>query len=317
MEKFSIGNNEIKVNYITDLPLINFYLKNKEKMEFYNYEIMEYDPNYPTVIYKDTTNNNLDVGFNRMIIEYPSNMMSEGNILYMGQKYLERQHLEISRVSCHSACVEKDGRAILIVGEAGSGKTSLAINLCMHYGYNLISNDMTLIGNQNNELYVYGGTKFINLRLESVKANMPQLEYIFKNKNTNEWLDKKCVMPKDIGILSTNNYLPIAIVFYVHVDNRINCSLSDGDTWRNNFLIYQNLTSHISNQSSSFVDKNGHNIGFVPSFDSKELYENRIKIIDLINKSSFNLSGSLQECINCINTINIEKGKIKKYGKRK
>ena len=39
MEQFSIGNNEIKVNYISELPLINYYLENKEKMELQCYAI--------------------------------------------------------------------------------------------------------------------------------------------------------------------------------------------------------------------------------------------------------------------------------------
>ncbi|MDD5864867.1 MAG: hypothetical protein PUD07_00020 [bacterium] len=316
MEQFSIGNNEIKVNYISELPLINYYLENKEKMEFYNYSIMQYDANYPTVIYKNSDNIDIQVDSNIMRIECPINIVSESNILYMGQKFLERQNLENSKISCHSACVEKDGKAVLLIGEAGAGKTSLAINLCMQHGYNLISNDMTLIGNNDGMLYAYEGTKFLNLRLESVNNNMPQLKFLFENCKKNEWLYKKCMMPHDIGILEARGSFPIVNVFFIHVGNRMNCELSPGDTWRNNFIIYQNLTSHISNQSSSFVDKKGHNIGYVPSFDTKELYENRIKIIDLINDNSYNLCGNLQDCMNVINNKMMEKETVRKYGKR-
>lgn len=44
----------------------------------------------------------------------------------------------------HASCVAYDGRAVLILGAAGSGKSALALQL-MAYGAALVSDDQTLI----------------------------------------------------------------------------------------------------------------------------------------------------------------------------
>ena len=308
MEKFSIGNDKIKVNFVSDMPLIDYFQKNHSMMEIYDYKIGNIDFNYPIVIYKNgVSNQTILVRDNCMIITYPMENLIPENILFMGTKYLEKQHLKNSMVTCHSACVEKNGKALLIVGESGSGKTSLAINLCLKKGYSLVSNDMSLIGIENDELFVYWGTKFINLRLESVRSNMPELLELFRDKKLDAWLTKIKVMPKDIGIFQSNGIFPINKVIYIHIDSRENLYISKGDTWRNNFLMYQNISSHITNQASSFVDKNGHNIGYVPSFDSYSAYYERTKIIELINERCYNVTGSIDECVNLLSSAEYER----------
>ena len=47
-------------------------------------------------------------------------------------KKVEKQFAEKGMFTCHSAAVEKDGKAILLLGNEGAGKTSLALNLCIN-----------------------------------------------------------------------------------------------------------------------------------------------------------------------------------------
>ena len=308
MEKFCIEVNGAKVRYISDIPLLNYFLSNKKFMEFYNAEIIEdsQDINH-TIIYRDVDNQEpLIVDNNKMIINYPKEKLTESIILYMGFHYLEKQFGEKGMCSCHSACISKNGEATLLIGEAGSGKTSLAVNLCNDYGYSLVSNDMTLIGSEEDEIYVYGGTKFLNLRYLSVESNMPFLKYLFNNESKDSWTNKISVMASDIGIDEEYGTLPIKNILFIHVDNRTEFKLSNGDSWRNNFLLYQNTSSHIRGSAATFIDKRGYPIAYIPPFETKETYDKRIKLLNLINENPnyYYVSGSLNDVINFINKLN-------------
>lgn len=315
MEKFCIDVNGAKVRYVSDIPLLNYFLNNKKFMEFYNAKIIEdnLDINH-TVIYKDVDiQEPLIVDNNKMIINYPKEKLTESIILYMGFHYLEKQFGEKGMCSCHSACISKNGKATLLIGEAGSGKTSLAVNLCNDYGYSLVSNDMTLIGSEKNKIYVYAGTKFLNLRYLSVESNMPFLKYLFNNENNDSWTNKISIMASDIGINEEYETLPIENILFIHVDNRTSLKISNGNSWRNNFLLYQNTSSHIRGSAATFIDKKGYPIAYIPPFETKETYDKRIKLLNLINENPnyYYISGSLNEIINFINKLNNAKNNSK------
>jgi len=297
-----------KVRYVSDKPLLNYFIKNKDFMEFYDAKIIADDETVPYVVeYYDSNDlsNPIVVKDNKMIINYPQNELTESNLLYLGFNFLEKQFGEKGMCSCHSACIEKDGEAILLIGEAGAGKTSIAVNLCQKSGYNLISNDMTLIGSDGENLYACGGTKFINLRLLSVKNNMPSLLYLFGNDNEDQWTNKVSIMARNIGINEQYDITLIRTVLFVHVDDRDKFKVSNGDSWRNNFLLYQNVSSHIRGTAATFVDKRGYPLGYIPSFETAETYEQRRKLINVINNNPNYryVSGALDDVLDYINKI--------------
>lgn len=56
-----------------------------------------------------------------------------------------------------------------------SGKTTLSLDLCDKYNYSLIGNDRNVIGfNSDEELVAFDGTKFVFLRYEPIKRNIPE-----------------------------------------------------------------------------------------------------------------------------------------------
>lgn len=312
MEKFCIEVMNAKVRYVSDKPLLNYFIKNKDFMEFYDAKIIADDETVPYVVeYYDSNDlsNPIVVKDNKMIINYPQNELTESNLLYLGFNFLEKQFGEKGMCSCHSACIEKDGEAILLIGEAGAGKTSIAVNLCQKSGYNLISNDMTLIGSDGENLYACGGTKFINLRLLSVKNNMPSLLYLFGNDNEDQWTNKVSIMARNIGINEQYDITLIRTVLFVHVDDRDKFKVSNGDSWRNNFLLYQNVSSHIRGTAATFVDKRGYPLGYIPSFETVETYEQRRKLINVINNNPNYryVSGALDDVLDYINKISRKK----------
>lgn len=319
METFCLKIQNAMIRYISDIPLKDYYLENQDYLEFFNAQVIPDSKLIThTIIYHNKEEENiLQISNNTMTINYPYENLSKSILLYLGYHFLEKQFGENGLCSCHSACVEKNGKATLLIGEAGAGKTSLAINLCQNYGFSLISNDLTLIGLQDDKLFAFGGTKFLNLRYASVANNMPYLSYLFQNKTKDDWASKISVLAKDINIQENYETIPIENILFVHIDNRwekLECT--SGDTWRNNFLLYQNLSSHIRGNSATFIDKKGHPLAYIPSLDSKQTYDNRKKIIEIINQNPnyYYLNGDLNNALNFINELHnkkLKKGLIK------
>lgn len=317
MESFCIEVLGCKVRYVSDKPLLDYFIKHKDFMEFYDASIIA---NSDDVVYTIEYHDNEDkskkpiiVIDKKMIINYPKNELTESNILYLGVSFLEKQFGEMSVCSCHSACVVKEGEGTLLIGEAGAGKTSLAVNLCQKYGYSLLSNDMTLIGENDGNIYACGGTKFLNLRLLSVQSNMPSLLYLFQNDNQDLWTNKVSVMASSIGIKEEYSIVPIKNILFIHIDARDKFKIANGDSWRNNFLLYQNVSSHIRGTASTFVDKKGYPIGYIPSFETEDTYNRRMKLINVINANPnyHYVSGPLNEVLEYIDSLSKEN-----YGKR-
>lgn len=307
MDVFSLEKENCKIRFVSSLPISDYYEKNKEFLEFFDAKLIrENDESLPTLYYMDDPSESVYYQDGDIFVNYPKDKITPSNILYIGYQLLEREFGKKGLCTCHSSCVEKDGVATLFIGEAGAGKTSAAINLCINDDYSFISNDCSLIGLEDDKLKVFGGTKFIRLRYDSVEQNMPYLAHLFKNGDTG-WTNKLLVLAHDIGMEERYEPVEIKNVIFLHIDNRKDTlQVSPGDNWRNNFLLYQNLSSHIRGHAATAVDYLGHPIGFIPSFDDKETYDKRMRIIDTINglENYYTVSGNLYDTIDFVNGIN-------------
>ena len=307
MEKFCIDSCGAKCVIETDRELKPFFEKSKSYLTFPNLKILV--SNFESVQYflqyRDATFDNKQIycGDKEIVVHYPAEYISDSNIAYIARYLIEKQFAENSMATCHSACVEKGGKAILLLGGAGSGKTSIALNLCFHHGFRLISNDQTLIGIKDGMLCAFGGTKFLNLRYSSVAENLPFLSYLFYGNDVEGWNDKKIVQASDLGISECYGAVEISEIYVLHLDNR-NCNFFEksGDNWGHNFNLYQNLTENIRCANSAIVDCMGHPIGYVPSYDSEELFFKRVQMINLINNNPNYkyLSGCLTDLLSYI-----------------
>ena len=306
MEQFNLKHLGAKVNFITDLPLKEYILKNKAFTEFEGAEVEDgIDENCQYyVIYKNSglENSGVKSGKTKVEISYPISEMDEGSVLYAAAGLFEKQYALKSRFTCHSACVEKDGQATLFLGDAGAGKTSLALRLCLDKGYNLLSNDQTVIGLKNDKLYTFAGTKFINFRYLSVKNNLPDLLYVFDGVDVkDEWSFKKTVHARDIGIGLTNEAI-IKKVYWVHATGARQLKVNTANSFGNNIKPYQNLSSHIRGAATTFHDKKGNQIGFMPSLETMRTDNNKKDVIEKIkNLDDYtSLSGGLNDIIDYI-----------------
>jgi hypothetical protein len=108
----------------------------------------------------------------------------------LNREYLRQQFLEAMAytlldtshvVALHAACVEKDGRGVLLAGDSGAGKSSLAY-ACTRRGWTYISDDATLLALRRPGRTVIGNPQAFRFR-PSVTQLFPEIHATTKSRN--------------------------------------------------------------------------------------------------------------------------------------
>ena len=84
----------------------------------------------------------------------------------------------------HSSCVSKNNIGIIFMGESGCGKTSLAVEMGVN-GYDYMSNELTFISSEIDNVYIYGMPQEINLGAEALdwfEKNYPERFCLLENE---------------------------------------------------------------------------------------------------------------------------------------
>ena len=109
--------------------------------------------------------------------------------------------------SLHSACVMSEGRGVLLCGDAGAGKSSLAF-ACARQGWTLISDDGSSIVRSRTDRTVVGNPSQLRFR-----ANAPKLFPELANRTLVRGLDGELSIE-----LPTRNLSAISTAFQAHID---------------------------------------------------------------------------------------------------
>lgn len=319
MEKIYVESCNGGILFESELPIKDFLKKNGRIIEFPSLKI--YEENFPDCNYslKYINNSNRIFKVNdeltQIYIEYPISELNQYSIIYPGYLLIEKNHYDNNSLTCHSACVEKNGEASLFLGKVGSGKTSVAINLCCNYGYKLVANDKTVLQFQNNKLHALGGTKFLFLRYESIARNLPNLLSLFSNRPTDfnysynekkvdSWQYKVRVLPEEIGINESTCIPEIKNIYFLHVDeNQEKLVVNDGNSLANRLYLNELLSRTIRCMETTFRDKNNIESSYIPSFDCEKYYNFRKELIsymiDTINLEY--ISGNIHDVSKYVN----------------
>ena len=143
---------------------INLYETVKDKIDFIDFpeiNIEKYNNNEKSKYIVEYMNSNeriLQYKENKTIIKYPIEEMADGlTVLFMAYPLLEVNRRKKKNLTCHCAGVSINEKGILILGKEGSGKTTLAIELCRKYNAKLIGNDLCVIDYNNFYTYMQYG----------------------------------------------------------------------------------------------------------------------------------------------------------------
>ncbi len=218
-------------------------------------------------------------------------------ILYVTYPLLEKKRRNNKALTFHGAAVGINNNGILLLGKEGAGKTTLALQLCEKHHAELIGNDLCVLDYQDvNNLYLLGGTKFIHLRYESIKRNIPGFLFYFDGVGTKDnWTCKKKVMPEDLGINTIHSPIKVSKIYIVHIDQNYSFYHTSAYNINNVLYLNENFSRYIKNSCTALiVDKKI--IGYIPSLDTYEDFKNRSILINAMFQSKIEyISGNLNE----------------------
>ncbi|HEP4075737.1 TPA: serine/threonine protein kinase, partial [Streptococcus pyogenes] len=244
------------------------------------------------------------INSNQQLIEYDGN----GNILvygrlkyfkegislyYIGEYLAECLLIEHSdTLLIHAAAVYNplSGHSILLLGDKGAGKTTVAIRLCIEHGYHLIGNDQVIFGSNSGILLTYAGTSFFKIRRTAVLSDnlLFKLFSKFFNRslqfNKASWDDKISIFPKELGIRTCNFSTEISKIYYIKTDKKEKQIYHS--IWSDSLAsLYLNelLGRHISGQVACFQSDNGKYFSTMPLIN----YEKNNRVREQIVKGIF------------------------------
>lgn len=246
--------------------------------------IDDIDETLPIINYMDIPYRSIDISIStdRYLVLFPFEDIYFYDMVYLVLLVFSRELNKRGKYIIHCAAVEKNGECVLIAGEPGAGKTSIALGLCLNYGYKLVSNDRTVIGLSNNKPYVFSGTLETSIRPQMKKLLFPHLKEDFWNK-WGETTDK-------INISNSFKELDIKIGQKGFFKNLILVntypSSEEGETWELNrveksLAVVRILSECIRGARNIMIS----NSQLLPSFDSEELMEIREHTVqDIVSK---------------------------------
>ena len=233
---------------------------------------------------------------NCAIICVPEKELYLPDLIYLIMTMLSKELNKEDKYFIHCAVVEKDNKATLIVGDPGSGKTTLALYMCMEKGYNFVCNDRAVIGIYNEKPYIYCGTLQTHIRIGTIHEYFPQLvSQINEEKLDRPWENKIYINPEfeNLGVNIKHTAFIENILFtstYPVQESETQLILQERDTATLSIMKY--LSEYIRADRNIILST-----GFpFPSFDSQDLAIKRIKMVNkLVDTTAiFNARGNIK-----------------------
>ena len=246
-----------------------------------------------------------DVEHQVMRISGPKSMFSKGRALYYAADYMAEclSAPHTNSLIVHSAAVfsEKTGLSYLILGEKGSGKTTLSLRLCEELGLHLIGNDLVRIGQQDDDLFTFEGSKWFDIRETATRADRYLGKYatLLASGNFNAWNNKTRVLPDDIGITTHSEKARIDKILNIRIDPyQPYLTASSWEGIQRNLILHEKVGRHITGQATPFQDDNGNYLGSLPAINLLETTRVRDNIVmSMINKGITELYGPNSESL--------------------
>ncbi|MGT2721371.1 serine/threonine protein kinase [Streptococcus porcinus] len=216
------------------------------------------------------------------------------SLYYIGEYLAECLLIEASHtLLVHAAALYNPDtkKSIILFGEKGAGKTTVALRLCIEHGYHLIGNDQIIFGLENGELFTYAGTANFNIRRTAILSD-DLLHKLFGSYFSSfpqsariSWDEKISVSAKELGVLTCHSPANVSKIYYIKTDKKQEGTLQQ--IWDDNLaclILNELLGRHISAQVSCFQSDEGNYFSAMPLIRYQQNNLVREKIVKTILK---------------------------------
>lgn len=264
----------------------------------------------PSIIYlpSDTAQFSYNEDTRTILVQGKPEDFHDGQALaYIGFWLTEGERQKDSIFTVHASSLTIEGKGVLIIGDGGSGKTSVALGLIDRYNSELISNDLSIVqyDEESGGVTLHEGSKVVRLRLGSVKARFPNLISFFVDEDQPAWITKVAVKPEELGIKIADGTKSLAGAFTIHLDSNFSEPLTKKrvDNIEVQFELYENLSRIVRGSAISIFGSNKDILGYLPSLESQPTHQNKVNLINYLVKKMgiWHISGgSLDEICKAI-----------------
>ncbi|WP_238141374.1 hypothetical protein [Bacillus cereus] len=233
-------------------------------------------------------------------VKGPLEFFGNGRALYFFLEYMFEcmQAPYTNSLLIHAAAVysKVKDKSYLILGEKGSGKTTVSFRLCDEFGLSLIGNDLVRVGyDENGELFTKEGSRWFDVRETAVKADcyMGKLANMIASESLNSWNNKTKILPEDYAIKTNSNQSKIDGIFNIRINSYQNhFSACKWEGTQRNLILHEKIGRHISGQATPFQDDYGNYLGSLPNINYVKASLVRDSIVNcMINMGITELSG--------------------------
>ena len=121
--------------------------------------------------------------------------MRFNDLVYVVLSMFTNDLVRKSKYLLHSSSLAyDDDKSIILIGDGGAGKTSIAYKLIKDYNYKLISNDHTLLTVKDGSLKSLLGTKEIEMRYGVIRSDFKELEESLPTCDNNDLWKRKVII---------------------------------------------------------------------------------------------------------------------------
>lgn len=184
---------------------------------------------------------------------------------FIRSEILYKKIIEQGFLPLHAACVTKNKKAIIFVGDSGVGKTSAMLPLIEYFGYDLVSSDLAFVSNEGD---VLGTPEKVRICPKTIEQYSPKYDFILQSN------EKQVLSPRYFSLV-------------------FNCRIIDRASL--NILIFPKIDLCLK---KSYIEKNRSDIEW-KKFISPFFDENLCFSDFVWNKGVYNLyfSGKVDELV--------------------
>jgi hypothetical protein len=217
------------------------------------------------------------------------NISAEG-LLYLAYLLVETELHRQGCITLHAAAASIGCNATLLLGSAGSGKTTTLLRLCRDHRASLIGNDLVVVGGTGSLPVAIAGSQHVRLRYSSLASAMPDLLGLFPGEPIDTWRAKRNLDPSGLGITMSAEK-QVTVVVFIHVDADCSQVIDEpGDTLIHRLNLYENALRYIRGTSTPWL-VNGTFGPYVPSLDHPDLHATRSVTLERLMSESRYISG--------------------------